>query len=224
MKMVNVGSSSVTIDEYSTGGGTSWGHSAALGCLGVGAANFRNTPVFGVNPPLIENFSSAGGTPILFDTAGNRLSTAQVRQQPDITAPDGAETVSFGSFFGTSAAAPHAAGVAALMKDLVPTLTPDATYAALKGTAIDMDDPSTVGFDTGFDFGTGFGVVQADAAINTVAPEPEPIPPVIPIDPPEPSVIPPEPPVAPVPPEPPGPPPVTPVPPGQPVDPRPRAL
>jgi hypothetical protein len=85
MKMVNVGSSSVTIDEYSTGGGTSWGHSAALGCLGVGAANFRNTPVFGVNPPLIENFSSAGGTPILFDTAGNRLSTAQVRQQPDIT-------------------------------------------------------------------------------------------------------------------------------------------
>jgi hypothetical protein len=50
------------------------------------------------------------------------------------------------------------------MKHLVVTLTPDATYAALKATAIDMDDPSTGGFDTGFDFGTGFGLIQADAA------------------------------------------------------------
>ena len=220
MKMVSVGSSSVTIDEYGTGSSTSWGHSGALGGLGVGAANFRDTPVFGVNPPLIEGFSSAGGSPILFDTAGNRLAVPQVRQQPDITAPDGGDTVSFGAFFGTSAAAPHAAGVAALMKDLVPALTPDATYAALKSTAIDMDDPSTGGFDTGFDFGTGFGLIQADVALNEVAPEPAPIPPVAPpVVPPAPPVTPPAPPVQPVPPIAPPAPPVAPLPPLPPVGP-----
>ncbi|MGH8473188.1 MAG: S8 family serine peptidase, partial [Gammaproteobacteria bacterium] len=104
-------------------------------------------------------------------------------------APDGADTTFFGgdtdgtgfpNFFGTSAAAPHAAGVAALMKDLVSSLTPDATYAALKATAIDMDDPQTGGFDTGFDFGTGFGLIQADAALGELAPPPPPPPPLSP--------------------------------------------
>ncbi|MDQ3776293.1 MAG: S8 family serine peptidase [Pseudomonadota bacterium] len=185
MKTVNVGSGSITIDQFDTKNGASWAHSAALGGLGVGAADYRDTPAFGRDLPLVETFSSAGGTPILFDTAGDRLATPEVRQQPDITAPDGADTSFFGSdtdgtgfpnFFGTSAAAPHAAGVAALMKDLVSTLTPDATYAALKATAMDMDDPSTGGFDTGFDFGTGFGLIQADAALGEVAPPPPPPP------------------------------------------------
>jgi subtilisin family serine protease len=149
MKTVNVGRDSITIDQFDTKTGTSWGHSAALGGLGVGAARYQDTPAFGVNPPLIEAFSSAGGSPILFDIAGNRLATPEVRQQPDITAPDGADTTffvggdsdvtGFPNFFGSSAAAPHAAGVAALMKDLVPALTPDATYAALNNTAVDMD-------------------------------------------------------------------------------------
>jgi hypothetical protein len=43
--------------------------------LGVGAARYQDTPAFGVNPPLIEASSSAGGSPILFDIAGNRLAT-----------------------------------------------------------------------------------------------------------------------------------------------------
>ena len=220
MKTVRVFNDSITIDEFDTKSGASWGHSAALGGLGVGAAPWQNTPVFGVNPPVIEDFSSAGGSPILFDTAGNRLAVPQVRQQPDVTAPDGGDTVSFGAFFGTSAAAPHAAGVAALMKDLVPALTPDATYAALKSTAIDMDDPSTGGFDTGFDFGTGFGLIQADVALNEVAPEPAPIPPVAPpVVPPAPPVTPPAPPVQPVPPIAPPAPPVAPLPPLPPVGP-----
>ena len=226
MKMVAIGGS-FTFDEFDTKTGTSWGHAAARGGLGVGAAPWHGTPVFGVDPPVIEPFSSAGGVPILFDTAGNRLPAAQVRQQPDITAPDAVNTVSFGIFPGTSAAAPHAAGVAALMKDLVPTLTPDRTYAALKSTAIDMDDPATGGFDRGFDFGTGFGLIQADAAINAVAPEPEPIPPVIPpvTTPPRPPTTPP---IAPIPPpEPTGPgepPPVVPRPPVAPVTPRAEVL
>ena len=223
------GSTAFRFDEFDTKTGASWGHSAARGALGVGAA------LFGGRPPRISTYSSAGGSPILFDTAGNRLATPEVREQPDITAPTGIDTTFFGgtldgitvvpvdtdgngfpNFGGTSAAAPHAVGVAALMKQLVPSLTPDAMYAALKRTAIDMDDPSTAGFDTGFDFGTGFGLIQADRAANAVAPDPEPIPP--PSLPPGPGTDP-VPPVHPLPPTAPGPtsPPVPVLPPPRPV-------
>ena len=87
--------STPTINEFDTRSGASFGHNAARGGLGVGAADYRDTPAFGRTPPLIEDFSSVGGIPILFDTAGNRLATPEVRQQPDITAPDGADTTFF---------------------------------------------------------------------------------------------------------------------------------
>jgi subtilisin family serine protease len=191
------GATALTFDEFGTKTGASWGHSGARGGLGVGAADYQRTPAFGIDPPRVSAYSSAGGSPILFHTAGNRLARPDVRQQPEIVAPSGGDTTFFGgtldgvtllpvdtdgtgfpNFAGTSAATPHAAGVAALMKDLVPSLTPDEIYTALKRTAIDMDDPSTAAFDRGVDFGTGFGLVQADRALNEVAPTPAPIPPV----------------------------------------------
>ena len=46
---------------------------------------------------------------------------------------------------------------------------PDNLYSVLKSTAIAMDDPATAG-DTGFDFGTGLGLIQADAALDLVPP------------------------------------------------------
>jgi len=33
-----------------------------------------------------------------------------------------------------------------------------------------MDDPSTSGFDIGFDFATGYGFIQADNALEAVVP------------------------------------------------------
>ena len=186
IKTVLSGSSALTINEFGTQSGTSFGHSAARGGLGVGAADYRDTPAFGQSPPLIEDFSSAGGIPILFDTAGNRLATPEVRAQPAVTAPDGTDTTFFGgsdpdatgfpNFFGTSAAAPHAAGIAALMIDLNPLIGPDVIYSVLKMTAVDMDDPSMPGFDTGFDCGTGFGLIQAEAALGASL-QPPPAPP-----------------------------------------------
>ena len=106
-----------------------------------------------------------------------------MRQKPEITSVDGTNTSFFGSdtnrdpdafpnFFGTSAAAPHAAAVAALMKQKVPAITPAAILTAMQNTALDMDDPSTPNFDTGFDFGTGYGFIQADKAIQAISPEP----------------------------------------------------
>jgi subtilisin family serine protease len=166
--------------EYQTNSGSLYGHANAAGAMAVGAASFRKTPAFGVSPPKIEPFSAAGGTPIYFNKKGVRKNPV-IRPKPEIVAPDGTINTFFGSrnkfgvfnpnknyFFGTSAAAPHAAAVAALMLELDPDLTVNQLYGFLKQTAIDMDDPSTGGFDNGFDFGTGHGLIDAVKAINRV--------------------------------------------------------
>ena len=174
MKYVSFGN--LTINEFDTASSTLFGHANANGAQAVGAASFLDTPAFGANPPEIEAFSAKGTTPILFDEQGDRLSQSDIRQKPDIVAPDGTNTTFFGrdiagdsdtfpNFFGTSAAAPHAAAVAALLKQADPGLTPDQINELLRESTIDMDDPSTAGFDVGFDLGTGFGLIQADQAL-----------------------------------------------------------
>ncbi len=174
------------IIEFDTNSGTLFGHPNAVGAEAVGAAFYQDTPEFGVNPPELEPFSSAGPTPIFFDADGNRLAVPEIRRKPDITAPDGTDTTFFGfdvdsngfpNFFGTSAAAPHAAAVAALMLEANPSLSPEEIYSILEQTAIDMDDPFTPGFDIGPDFASGFGLIQADAAVaSAIAPEQVPEP------------------------------------------------
>jgi subtilisin family serine protease len=183
MKYIVFGDS--TINEYNTNSPTAFGHPNASGAQAVGAAFYQQTPEFGVNPPVIESFSSPGPVPILFDANGNRLQNPEIRQKPEIVAPDGTNTTffppfanarnpegdAFPNFFGTSAAAPHAAGVAALLLSADPTATPAEIYDALESTAIDMNDPFTPGFDTGFDYGTGFGLIRADRAIEKLRPD-----------------------------------------------------
>jgi Subtilase family len=157
-----------TVNEFNTQSSTIFGHKNAAGAQTVGAAAYFSTPAFGVSPPLLNSFSSSGPTPILFDLAGNRLATPDPRaDKPEIVAPDGADTTFFGTdtdgngfpnFFGTSAAAPHAAAVAALLLHAKPTLTPAGVYGSLERTAIDMRA-------AGFDNDSGFGLIQADAAV-----------------------------------------------------------
>ena len=173
IKYIRLGGGNVTVQEFNTASSTVFGHPNANGAQAVGAAPWFSTPAFGVIPPLLESFSSAGGTPILFDTAGNRLASPVIRQKPEIVAPDGANTTffsndspqdadSFPNFFGTSAAAPHAAAVAALVLEMQPAITPTGIYSTLASTAIDMGPP-------GFDFDSGFGLIQADAALQLLA-------------------------------------------------------
>ena len=181
IKWVNYGSRTI-IPEYDTKSSTSFGQANAAGAIGVGAAAYFQTPVFNGQPTAtIETFSSAGGTPILFNTDGTRINgiIGTVRQKPEITSVDGGDNTFFGgdyepngkpNFFGTSAAAPHAAAVAALMKEKVPTITRSTILSTLESTALDMDDPSTTGFDAGFDFGTGYGFIQADRALQAITP------------------------------------------------------
>jgi hypothetical protein len=160
---------SAVINEFDTRSSTIFGHANAVGAETVGAARYSNTPAFSVFPPILESFSSSGATPILFDLAGNRLTMLDPRaQKPEIVAPDGVDTTFFGSdtdgtgfpnFFGTSAAAPHAAGVAALVLQAKSSLQPVQVYQRLENTAIDMGAP-------GFDNDSGFGLIQTDAALE----------------------------------------------------------
>ena len=192
-------SSSLDLNEYDTNSSSSYGHSNAAGAEAVGAARYTETPVFGVDPPLIEFFSAAGGTPILFEKDGTPLASPDVRLKPGVTGPDGGNTTfffpfstdlegdGFPNFFGTSASAPHVAAVAALLIEQATDddddgylakgaddddddggggLSPEDIYDILRASTIDMDDPFTPGFDAGFDFGTGFGFVDACNALS----------------------------------------------------------
>jgi subtilisin family serine protease len=165
---------SFSIDEYDTASGSVYGHANAAGAEAVGAAAWYQTQAWGSPlrpqciPACLNNFSSAGGVPILFGKNGRRLPFPEVRIKPGVTGPDGGDTTffiadltfavpgssepdGFPNFFGTSASAPHVAAVAALMLDqrardidarkrfIGPrNLTPDAIYWALRLTADDM--------------------------------------------------------------------------------------
>ena len=151
-----------------------YGHAAAEDVIAVGAVDYREIDQNGnfeaPNVRLdVEPFSSKGGQlPFYFDAQGSPLSGAPVfRYKPEITAPDGTNTTFFGSdaepdgwpnFFGTSAAAPHAAAVAALMLDANGSMSPAETNDILRGTAIDMENP-------GVDRLSGSGLIDAFDAV-----------------------------------------------------------
>ena len=165
---------------------TNYGHSNAELATAVGAARYTNTPAFGVTPPTLEGFSSLGGTPLLFSEIGVRYANPIISLKPEMTAPQGANTVffpnpaifgflqdlegdGFPNFFGTSAAAPHAAALAALLKQINPQAPSRSIVEVMKQSAIDMDNPFGPSNIQGqFDFGTGFGLVDAPAAARIV--------------------------------------------------------
>jgi hypothetical protein len=173
-----------TINAFQTNSATVQGHPGAAGAVAVGAAFYFNTPACGASPATLDAFSSEGGAPILFDTSGARLATPVVRQKPDLVGPDGGNNTFLGftlasdgitggllnttiaacqnnpkypNFFGTSAATPHVASIAALLLQANPALTPTEVYQTLRNSALPMATPSP-------NFQSGYGFVQANAA------------------------------------------------------------
>lgn len=139
-------------------------HASAPGAMAVGAANY-------FQQDRLASSSSYGVQTILFDYEGNRLETPVVRDGVDFVAIHGSETSFFGgsdvedngvtNFFGTSAAAPVAAGVAALVLQANPDFSPTQLETRLKSTATDMEG-------AGFDVRTGAGLINAwDAVFGT---------------------------------------------------------
>lgn len=94
-------------------------------------------------PAISPNAFSVGATDFRSDSArqySSRGPTKDGRIKPDFAAPDGVRTVSFRPFFGTSAASPHVAGAATLIKSARPEWGPKEIAAFLASRAVDRGD------------------------------------------------------------------------------------
>jgi subtilisin family serine protease len=112
----------------------------------------------------VEPFSSQGPAQIFFPAAASR-------PKPDIAGFDGVSITNAGgfpacppncAFFGTSAAAPHVAAVAALLLQKNPFVTPATIANALRNSAVDVGP-------VGFDNTSGAGRLDALAAAGAVS-------------------------------------------------------
>lgn len=177
----------VTETEYEESSGedvigpTIFGHNGADDAISMGAIRYNASAApeaFSSRGPVTHYFGPVEGpTPAL------PLGSPQTLIKPDLVATDGGANTFFGScaadvwrFFGTSAAAPHAAAVAALQRQAEPLATPAAVKQTQQesGVAVGSFPPEAV----------GAGMLDAVVAIeklgvtpsSTSAPEPAPSP------------------------------------------------
>jgi subtilisin family serine protease len=119
------------------------------GVIGVGAFNYDDGH--------IPDYSSHGPT----DTG---------RLGVDVIAPTRVSTDTYPSFAGTSAAAPHVAGLAALALDKDPSLSPQEVTSIFQESSVDAEAPR-------IDFETGYGAPGAQRILaNITGPNSPPIP------------------------------------------------
>jgi subtilisin family serine protease len=151
--------------------GQTIGHAATASSICVAASDasaaVASSPFTFTTASPTEDSSSDGphkmfyrpdGTPI---TPGNFLASGGVSiQSPAITAGDGGATSvpGFEQFYGTSAAAPAAAGIAALVWSKYPSLKNTQLRAILERSCLDIEAP-------GFDINSGNGLLMADLAL-----------------------------------------------------------
>ena len=160
--------------------GTVYGHNSSRNAMSV-AATPAGPVQSGTSFPapfpfahfttnVVETFSSDGPRRIFYNadgtaiTPGNVSSTGgEVLQKPDITAADGVTTTTpnFIPFFGTSAAAPQAGAMMALLKDASPGSTNAQLIAAMRNSALDIEAP-------GADRDSGAGIFMPLRAMNAL--------------------------------------------------------
>ena len=154
--------------------GATFGHNAAMNGV-TAAATFWGSARKGVVPFTgfanpVESFSSDGPRKIFFDPNGNAITPGNflfstnggtTLKKPDLTGADGifAKTPGFTPFYGTSAAAPHLAGIAALVLEVRPGYTPAQVKKAMTASALDTEA-------VGWDENSGFGIAMSSGAVN----------------------------------------------------------
>jgi len=164
--------------------GATYGHSAAAGAYGVAAVDVAEAGGYAftggpTNP--VELYSADGFRRVFFDQDGNaykpgkylfKNAGGQIRRKPDVAAADGVSTTLPGDsglnpFFGTSAAAPHAAAVAGLLKSVKPGLSATAIRTDLTKSALDIEAPGT-------DHDSGAGIIDAFGTLFRARAKPVP--------------------------------------------------
>jgi hypothetical protein len=147
-------------------GPTIFGHSGSTRAISVAAVPFSSNSQpepYSSRGPVIHGFGPVEGT----TPAAPLGPPEEIISKPDVTATDCGKTTFFAifaspfwRFCGTSAAAPHAAAVAALMLDAEPAADPEAVRTALEGSATPVGS-----------FGScvvGAGLVEAVGAVEEV--------------------------------------------------------
>ena len=147
-------------------GPTIFGHSGSASAISVAAVPFSSNSQpepYSSRGPVIHGFGPVEGTA----PAAPLGPPEEVISKPDLTATDCGKTTFFAifaspfwRFCGTSAAAPHAAAVAALMLDAEPAADPGTVRSALEGSAAPVG-----GFGS---CAVGAGLVEAVGAVEEV--------------------------------------------------------
>jgi hypothetical protein len=138
-------------NDYNQPGGSIFGHPALTDVVAVAAIDAADA---GHN--TVEPYSSRGPARLEFPAL-------EIRPKPDIAAIDGVAVTGAAGFpslfFGTSAAAPHVAAIAALLKHAEPEATPAMLRSALAAGAVDLGT-------NGRDSVSGMGRIDAVAALD----------------------------------------------------------
>jgi hypothetical protein len=168
-------------------GPTIFGHAGSAAAITLGAVNYEESRI---SPKRPETYSSRGPytayfKPVAGTTPAEALATPEVVAKPDLTATDCAATTFFAwfeestgewEFCGTSEAGPHAAGVAALMKQSDSLAGPRAIREAMQAGAT----PFTLVTSR---YAVGAGLLNAAKALTTLGGAPVVDPPSEPLGP-----------------------------------------
>lgn len=148
--------------------GNTYGHNACEAAITLGAASARENARPFTTRAVMEDYSSDGprhmfyaanGSPL---TPGNLLASGgRILQKPEVVAADDVScaTYGFNPFGGTSASAPHAAAIAALMLEKKSNLTKEQLLEAWTSTSWRIDGST-------WNACSGHGIINAKAAVE----------------------------------------------------------
>jgi Subtilase family len=154
-------------------GPTIYGHAGSPAAITLGAVRYSESASAPKEP---ERYSSRGPVTHYFAPVSGimpaaELTSAEVIQKPNLTATDCASTTFFAQleagafhFCGTSEAGPHAAAIAALMKQTAPLASPGSIMAKMEASATKYKPPSTFNRPEA----VGAGLLNAAGAITAL--------------------------------------------------------
>jgi hypothetical protein len=162
--------------RYGTSGGVR-GHSAtdAANAFSVAAIGVPKNPTAAFkNGAKVEWFSSDGPRRVFYDATGAPITPGNLSSnggkklhKPDLAAADGVSTtlpkgpLHLNPFIGTSAAAAHAAAIAALVLSCSPRPNPAEVRQALEHTALPTDGKTP-------NYNAGYGIAMAAASVQSI--------------------------------------------------------